>query len=183
MTRPFGTCTTDALAELHPRAATSAYFGPGGFAWMVEGRLAGAARPGLFHETALDLEALRRVGIDVVYSLTAEWVPDAREFGAAGLVVHHVPIPDRAPPTDAQGLTVCAAVAEDMRAGRSVAFHCHAGRGRTGTLLAAQWVWRGVEAGEAIARTRRANPRWIESAEQEDWLHRFEAVLRDRATP
>jgi atypical dual specificity phosphatase len=130
-------------------------------------------QPGLFDDLAVDLAALGRVGISVVYSLTEEWTPDAAAFHEAGLALRHVPMPDRAPPTDVQARDVCRAVETDMAAARAVAFHCRAGRGRTGTLLAAQLIWRGLSPEDAIAQARARNPKWIESEAQEAWLHRF----------
>jgi atypical dual specificity phosphatase len=53
------------------------------------------------------------------------------------------------------------------RAGMAVAVHCTAGHGRTGTILAAYFVNRGMSAVEAIEHVRKLRPGSIETTEQE----------------
>lgn len=65
-----------------------------------------------------------------------------------------------------------------MTAGEVVAFHCRAGLGRTGTLLACQLIWSGERAIRAIERVRQINPRAIQSDEQVAFLRAFELAVR-----
>ena len=64
------------------------------------------------------------------------------------------------------------------RDGRVLAFHCRAGLGRTGTLLAAVLIWRGQGAVEAIETARAVHPRWIQSQEQFAFLEALEDERR-----
>jgi len=154
--------------------APSEHLGPRNFHWLVRGRLGGTSRPGLAREIEIDLAALRRVGATVLYTLTEEWRPPVAEIGAAGLKSVHVPITDMAPPTPQVAAKACAEIERYLQQGEVVVHHCHAGRGRTGTLLACQLIWHGATAEEAFRSVRMANRHWIESAEQEAFLEAFE---------
>ena len=144
-----------------------AWFGPRGFHWLVPGLLGGAPRPGLFRPLDLDLDALRRVGTRLLVTLTEEWQPDPAAFAAFGIDSLWLPIPDRGAPAPEAAERVCSVAMARIAAGEAVVYHCRAGRGRTGTLLALQLVHAGFGAEAAIARARRANPAWIENATQE----------------
>jgi atypical dual specificity phosphatase len=163
------------LAALFPAAKGAApeYNGPTNFKWLVPGVLGGCPRPGIFRDIALDLEALRRVGTNVLVTLTREWPPDTVAIKAAGLRSIYLPIVDLQPPTVAQALETCAQVQAEIRRGRAVVFHCHAGHGRTGTLLAAMLVYNGMSARNAVLATRGQHPKWIETDSQIDFLHTF----------
>jgi atypical dual specificity phosphatase len=141
---------------------------PPGFSWVDPPHLAALAIPG----TAEDLAWLRRNGIEVLVSLTEEpvtrsWVNDA------GLMVVHVPVPDMEAPTPRQFEMVLDTVHRANTAGMGVAIHCTAGMGRTGTVLAAYFVDKGLSAKEAVNKVRQLRPGSIETIEQEQAIEAF----------
>ena len=128
-----------------------------------------------------DAERLKALGVGAVLTLTE--APPLPEFSAAGLTVRHEPIVDFAAP-DVETLARCVAFAEaGMAKGGAVVVHCHAGYGRTGTVLAATLVAEGLSAESAIERVRRLRPGSLETREQEEVVRRFAETLKDRHAP
>jgi len=156
-----------------PDRVQPAGLGPTNFHWLVPGLLGGTPRPGLTTRPARDLEALQRVNTRLLVSLTQEWQPDTTLLAAHDIASLYVPIPDLAPPTQAQARLICAEVEAYITKGHAVVFHCHAGRGRTGTLLAAMLIWGGSSADAAIRQTRGRNKKWIETESQLGFLSQF----------
>ena len=63
--------------------------------------------------------------------------------------------------------------------GQVLAVHCLGGIGRTGTVLAAWLVREGLTAVEALRRVRLIDAQYVQTAEQEEFLQRYEdAILR-----
>lgn len=127
-----------------------------------------------------DLQALADARVQALVTLIEE-----REFhklGVPGLPAqapgffdwHHLPIPDMTPP----GASVVAQwqrrggmLLERLQGGGSIVFHCAAGLGRTGTVVAKLLTDSfGLPPSEAIAQVRRARPGTIETAAQEDFV-------------
>jgi len=162
------TDTPPALPE-----ALSSYYGPAGFRWLVRGRFGGMPRPGLLRPMEDDLVSLQRVGVTLVVTLTEEWMPPVEEMDEYGVQSLYVPIPDMHPPTMEQAISTCTAVQEQISQERAVVFHCHGGRGRTGTLLAAMLIWYSPDSEEAINQVKAANQGWIESTAQLNFLGEF----------
>jgi len=134
---------------------------PHGFSWVEKPHLAALARP----SSAEDLHWLRQQGIQVLVSLTEDrlrrdWTDDA------GLLVFHEPLEDMEAPTEEQLDRVVSAINKALDANLPVAVHCGAGLGRTGVVLAAYLVSRGMTAQAAIARIRRLRPHSIETEDQ-----------------
>jgi atypical dual specificity phosphatase len=143
---------------------------PPGFSWVDPPHVAALANP----DAAGDFAWLRRNGIDVLVSLTEDppprhWVNDA------GLMLVHVPVPDMAAPSPRQFDIVLDTVARAATAGMGTAIHCAAGKGRTGTVLAAYFVTKGLSADQAIARVRQLRPGSIETVEQEQAVAAYAA--------
>jgi atypical dual specificity phosphatase len=148
---------------------------PAGFTWVDKPHLAGLGMPA----AAEDLAWLRRNGIDVLVSLTEDPVP--REWvNDAGLMVVHVPVPDMEAPTPRQLEVVMDTVRRANAAGMGVAIHCTAGKGRTGTVLAAYYVTRGLSAKAAVDKVRALRPGSVETAEQEQAVEAFERSQGER---
>jgi atypical dual specificity phosphatase len=135
------------------------------FSWLIEGKLAGMARP-----DPSDAEELRELGITAVVCLTRRPV-----FAAPpkGMKLLHLPVVDMSAPTQAQLEEATRFLDEAIEGGGRAVVHCLAGQGRTGTVLAAYLVSKGEEPEEAIHRVRRARPGSIETAEQEHAVHLF----------
>jgi atypical dual specificity phosphatase len=95
-----------------------------------------------------------------------------------GLSILHVPVADMTPPSQEQLLQAVRFIETSVAAGGKAAVHCTAGWGRTGTVLAALLVARGEDPDDAVDRVRRARPGSIETAEQEQAVHRFQATWK-----
>ncbi len=141
---------------------------PDGFCWLLPELLGGTPKP-----DAAALKALSRLGTRLLVSLTQEWQPDVALIERHGLRALYAPIPDFQPPTLEQAAQICRAASAYTARGEAVVFHCHAGKGRTGTMLAAMLIWAGQSAEAAIAATRAQNEHWIETEGQLAFLAAF----------
>jgi len=141
---------------------------PSRFSWIDRPHLAASARP----VDPEELAWLRQAGIQLLLTLCEDRV--RRDWvDAAGLLVMHVPIIDMDAPTQEQLDQCISALARAKSQGMGVAVHCTAGLGRTGTILAANFVAKGFTPTAAIARIRELRPGSIETAEQEEAVVEF----------
>jgi atypical dual specificity phosphatase len=90
-----------------------------------------------------------------------------------GLKSEGEPIPDKEAPTIAQGIRICKELESLLELGEVVAIQSDAGLGRTGTILAAHLLWKGMRLQDALEYVRRVEPRWVQTRAQEDFLHEF----------
>jgi atypical dual specificity phosphatase len=139
---------------------------PPGFSWVDPPHLAALAFP----DSADDLLWLRKNNIEVLISLTETSTPRSW-INEAGLMLVHVPVPDMDAPTERQFTSILDAIQRANKAGFGVAIHCAAGKGRTGTALAAYFVNQGLDASAAIEKVRELRPGSIETREQERSIH------------
>ncbi len=148
---------------------------PAGFSWIERPLLSASAMP----YSAEELLWLREQGIDILLSL-AEEPPFRRWIDEAGLMLVHVPVVDFESPTSEQ-FEKCLAVIESAKASAmGVHVHCQAGHGRTGTVIAAFFVSKGMAVRDAIERVRQLRPGSIETQEQEQAVMDLARRQRDR---
>jgi atypical dual specificity phosphatase len=139
------------------------------FSWLVEGKVAGMARPG-----PDDAPLLRLLGVTAVLSLTVRPAE-----GLQGFRVCHVPVVDMEAPSLEDLERSVLFLEEVVASGGRAVVHCAAGIGRTGTVLAAFLVAGGATADEAIAAVREGRPGSIETPEQEWAVRAFERFWKE----
>jgi len=167
------TVATPAVKTTRPkRKVVNQSFGPRGFLWLKRGALAGTPRPGIFFDIRYDLEALQRVGVTMLVSLTMT-PPEEDVIAEYGIRCIRLPIPDMGAPTIEQATALCQNIEHLISQGEILAVHCRAGLGRTGTVLASQLIWEGASALDALDTVRRIEPRWVQSEVQVSFLEEF----------
>lgn len=163
------------------REYVSDSFGPRGFLWLKQGLLAGTPKPGIVADEEHDLRALQRVGIKVLVSLTEKRFSQQKlkKYGIEGLWLQ---IEDMKAPDYKEAYEMCQQVIAKIAEEKPVAYHCKAGLGRTGTLLAAQLIMEGSTALEALEAVRKIEPRWVQSEEQVNFIECFADYVNSQTT-
>lgn len=138
--------------------------------WVLPGQLLageypGAAEPGSSRER---IERLLAAGIDCFIDLTQEQeLPPYTELLPASVRHYRRPIRDHAIPSQPEHMRDILEVIESaLRSGRRVYVHCHAGIGRTGTVIGCLLVEHGLTGAEALEELNRA---WQQSPRAESW--------------
>ncbi len=149
---------------------------PSGFSWLIDDTIGGMGYPGWGSGVENALEWLAGSQVGMLVSLTQSPI-SAELVMEYGMMPLHVPIKDFTAPSIAQIQTFVAEVDAMIDAGESVAVHCGAGLGRTGTMLAAWLISHGYSASAAINEVRDARPGSIETMSQIDVLYDYAAVV------
>ena len=142
------------------------------FSWLQPSKLAGSARP----QNEEELEGLKRTGIKAIVSLTE----DRLEFEVEhlGFDYLHSPITDFEAPSQNQLCEIIRFIEEMISESKPVLVHCAAGKGRTGTVLAAYLVYHGKSAEEAINRVRIMRPGSIEMPVQQEAVRSYAKIYK-----
>lgn len=145
--------------------------------WAIPHLLAG--RPGP-QEASWTLRGLRQAGFRAIVSLDAAGV-DQADIRGCGLAHKLLPMPDDVPPAPhnlglyrRQVAQAGEFIHEHVANGDPTLVHCHAGKDRTGVVLA--WylcTHRGTTARQAIDTLRRAKPTILSAEGYEALLHQL----------
>jgi atypical dual specificity phosphatase len=141
------------------------------FSWVIEGEVAGSAFP----RTQAAVEALAAAGIRRVVTLCPRTIPSEWLEGA-GLESVQIPMPDFRAPTLEDLASAVDAVRTAVEERVPVVVHCMAGRGRTGTVLAAYLAERMGSDDAGVAEIRRLRPDSIDSTAQADTVRAYFAA-------
>jgi len=147
------------------------------FSFVIEGKLAGMARPGRSKPLQEDLIFLKGQGIAAIVSVTERPLDEeiVRSFDLRYL---HLPVSDYCAPSLRQ-IEEFLAFLEAVEGDGAVAVHCFAGQGRTGTVLACALVSLGMSAEEAIRFVRAKRRPSIDTLVQEQAIFDFASMRRD----
>lgn len=140
------------------------------FSWLIEGEIAGMAKPA---SSVYDFEFLKENSFEAIVSLTEFPLNEAlvEEFGFS---VKHIPVRDFEAPTLEQVKDFIAFAEKTRAEGKKLVVHCDAGIGRTGTVLACYLVSKGYNAAKAIEEVRVKRPGSVETIEQEELVMKYE---------
>ena len=144
------------------------------------GRLAGLPGPAYME---WDVARLRALGYSVVVSLECSRL-NIVDIEDAGFEHRKICVVDFAAPTFDQMDVFVDYVGRKLGEGKKVLVHCYAGRGRTGTMLAAYLIHGGMSADAAIREIReKAHAAYgtlvgVIEAEQEEALRQYEHRVR-----
>ncbi len=146
---------------------------PRNFSWLVESKLAGCARP----ELEAELNGLRSKGVKAIISLTGTRLyPEPVNRLGFEYLHSHV----SGAPSTVQLHEIIQFIEEQNAKTKPVVVHCAEGMGRTGTVLAAYLVYKGLSVDDAINKVREQRPGSIQNLEQENAIRIFERTLRPK---
>src|SRR5436189_878443 len=146
------------------------------------GRVAGLPGPAYME---WDFARLRKMGYSVVVSLACDHL-NTFEIEDAGFEHKKICVEDFTAPTLDQVDECVAFVDSKIAEGKKVLVHCFAGRGRTGTMLAAYLIHKGMSAEAAVREIREragkayGTVRGVIEPDQEELLHQYDRRLKDR---
>ncbi|MDQ3884239.1 MAG: dual specificity protein phosphatase 23 [Thermoproteota archaeon] len=147
---------------------------PTNFSWVLDGKLAGSGLP-------VSEEEFRWVvdkGIKSIVTVREVRLP--REwFDGADIDYHHLVVEDYGAPTVEDIDELVNFIDNKIRIGKAVLVHCAAGKGRTGTVLAAYMIKKqNLTAEQAIEKIRIIRPGSVQSIVQETALSMYEKYLK-----
>jgi atypical dual specificity phosphatase len=149
--------------------------------WIEPERLAASGIP----LDAKDIRSLHEQGIRAILSLIEQPLFAQREITPAvleglNIAYFHVPVRDQYPPNATQAQQIIAIISAMQVQQRPLLIHCHAGIGRTGTILHLYYLTRGQTFAEAKAEIRRKRVQCILlSDEQLRFLQAYKSASED----
>lgn len=163
---------------------------PTNFSWVINNQLAGSGLPLTFDQFMW----LVNHGIGTIVTvrelpLPLEWISvddikpsDSKGRTSKKLNYMHLRVEDYHSPSIEEIESTVKFIENEIEGKRAVLVHCAAGKGRTGTILAAYILKKeNLSATDAITRIRNLRPGSIQTDSQENSLFEYEKYLRDKS--
>src|ERR687887_330399 len=153
---------------------------PTNFSWVIEGKLAGSGMPMTFSQFLWVVTH----GIKTIVTLREVPLPQKWLINNIGARIDylHLEVEDYGVPSIQDMDNTIDYIRLHIQEEKPVMVHCAAGRGRTGTILAAYLLKEnGLTAYKAIKKIRKLRPGSIQSTTQEKAIFMYEKYLRGKA--
>ena len=151
--------------------------------WIEPGLLAASGIPlGVKDLKSLHEQGIRAIVTLTEHPLTAQAEISTQVLGEIGLTCLHAPVADQQPPDVATVWRITQFLRQMKAQAKPVLLHCHAGIGRTGTLLHAYYLTQGWSLEDAKAKVRADKPSsqfLMLSEAQKEFLEEFAATNED----
>jgi atypical dual specificity phosphatase len=160
---------------------------PTNFNWIIERKLAGSGVPMSKKEAKwlINTQGIRTIVTIKEKPLSQEWLSDnngTNTHGSSTKIDYlHISIQDYGAPSLEELDRVVNYISQQVDRARPVMVHCSAGKGRTGTILAAYLIKkeRGMTADKAISRLSRIRGESIQSKDQEKIVFDYEKYVKN----
>jgi len=147
---------------------------PTNFSWVIEDTLAGSGMP----TSREEVDWIKENGIKAILTLTEDPLPSKWLDNIDYL---HIPTVNGSAPDMEDIEHATDFIDKNLKNNRSAMVHCAAGKGRTGTILAAYFMkYKGMDVRNAIEKVREVRPGSVENGSQEIALSLFEKHLKNK---
>ena len=149
---------------------------PERFSWVVEDRIAGMERPGLFYPLKEDLDFLKLKDVEIIVNLQEK----EHFLDHPGFIVKNIPIDDFGPPNYEDFVEFIDFVEKHISQDKKVVVHCYAGMGRTNLMLATYLVHHLlIDPDQALEEVKLKRPVHLVTDEQEEALREYYYMIQD----
>jgi len=149
---------------------------PTNFSWVIKDGLAGSGMPMTYSQFIW----LIRHGIEAIVTIREVPLPSTW-FANKTIDYFHLKVEDYGAPSLIDIDATVNYVKEHISDGKPVMVHCAAGKGRTGTILAAYFLkYFNLTAEQAIKKVRELRPGSVQSLPQEKAIEMYEEYLKKK---